>query len=110
MMFRAYQDAYEATPEDGGGPNIPEEQNTYKIAEENVVATVLKDAGTNGITYDEDEKRAFFWYRYLFLGRGKPSTHIVALSRLTDQEVKAGTPDVLQRFITHIKNALPDGN
>ncbi len=39
------------------------------------------------------------WYTYFFLNRGKPSTHIAALSQLSDEELKENVPPVLQRLI-----------
>lgn len=36
---------------------------------------------------------------YFFLNRGKPSTHIAALSQLSDEELKENVPPVLQRLI-----------
>lgn len=38
-------------------------------------------------------------YTYFFLNRGKPSTHIAALSQLSDEELKENVPPVLQRLI-----------
>jgi predicted ATP-dependent endonuclease of OLD family len=107
MMLRAYPEAYEATVGDEGqGPTIPDDEDEYKLAVEKVVTAVLKETNTDGVTYDEDETRAFFWYRYLFLGRGKPSTHILALSELSPEELLESIPEVLSRLIARMKSVL----
>jgi hypothetical protein len=52
---------------------------------------------------DDDSLR---WYRYLFLGRGKPSTHMRVLSGLSSTALVATMPPPLQRMLTHIRAAL----
>lgn len=46
------------------------------------------------------------WYRYLFLGRSKPTTHLRALQRLDDASLLANTPDELKTVISLISNAV----
>ncbi|GAB7048442.1 hypothetical protein JCM9534A_35680 [Catenuloplanes indicus JCM 9534] len=50
--------------------------------------------------------RRLRWYRYLFLGRSKPSSHLRALSRLTDDELREGAPKVLVALIKHISQKV----
>lgn len=45
------------------------------------------------------------WYRYLFLGRSKPSTHLRALARLNSAELKDG-PEAVRALADHIKTKL----
>lgn len=46
------------------------------------------------------------WYRYLFLSRSKPSTHLRALGHLTDGELAANAPEVLTALIERIKDQV----
>ncbi len=64
------------------------------------IACTLKECGGDGTTYTPEQQKLMVWYNYFFLNRGKPSTHIAALSRLTSEELKTKIPDVLQRLIT----------
>ena len=45
------------------------------------------------------------WYRYLFLGRAKPSTHLRALARLSSAELKDG-PEPVRALSDYIKTKL----
>jgi hypothetical protein len=45
------------------------------------------------------------WYRYLFLGRSKPSTHLRALARLSSSELKDG-PEPVRALTDYIKTKL----
>jgi putative ATP-dependent endonuclease of OLD family len=45
------------------------------------------------------------WYRYLFLGRSKPSTHLRALARLSPAELKDG-PEPVRALTDYIKIKL----
>jgi len=59
-------------------------------------------AGGSAALYTGQEDR-LRWYRYLFLGRAKPSTHLRVLSGLTEDELRAGTPDVLAALIERVR-------
>ncbi|KVR84402.1 ATP-dependent nuclease [Burkholderia vietnamiensis] len=66
---------------------------------------VLGDEGTPAF-YGAESEDALRWYRYLFLGRGKPSTHVRVLSRLTQADLAAAMPQPLQRMLESVKNVL----
>jgi hypothetical protein len=107
LMLTSYRDAYEATAVKGGGPSIPEEGSAeYESEREAAVKAVLKAGAAKASTYSQDDMKSFFWYRYLFLNRSKPSTHIEALSRMSDKELLASTPPVLGRVIDRMKKKL----
>lgn len=109
IMLRAFPDAYEETVEDAAyGPSIPEDQEEYEDALESVIDAVLKKKGGDAETYSEEEQKAFFWYRYLFLNRSKPATHILALSNISDQDLVKEAPPVLSRLLNRLKKALAD--
>ncbi len=103
-MLRRFPEEYQGTGD--RGPRIPKlddpnRDETIKA----VIAAVLKD-DADGCTYSDDQRESFFWYRYLFLGRGKPTTHILALSKITDEEVAKSCPIRLRRLVAKVKEQL----
>ena len=48
------------------------------------IKSTLKEEGGDGSTYSAEQQKLMVWYTYFFLNRGKPSTHIAVLSRLSD--------------------------
>jgi putative ATP-dependent endonuclease of OLD family len=66
---------------------------------------VLGDEGLPAL-YDASHDAWLLWYRYLFLGRGKPSTHVRVLSALEPDALKAGMPDELKALLEHVMAAL----
>lgn len=107
MMLRAFPDAYELVPEGAEGPDVPEKKDPEKETKlKRVTRAVLKEAGSAGDTYTEEEMEAFFWYRYLFLGRSKPTTHILALSRIETGDLSDKAPAVLRRLMKRMKAAI----
>ena len=107
LMQQSFPAAYQVIPEGSRGPDIPKHDDQDRDEEiKGVIRAVLKKKGSDGSTYSAGEPFAFFWYRYLFLGRGKPTTHILALASLTDEQLKAGCPQVLQRVVAMMKDKL----
>ncbi|MFI7510847.1 ATP-dependent nuclease [Micromonospora aurantiaca] len=72
------------------------------------IDAVLGDADTAAKGYwDSDERRERLrWYRYLFLSRSKPSTHLRALSRLTDDDLKKDAPAVITALVSYIRSEV----
>ncbi|MBJ7402111.1 MAG: hypothetical protein JHD07_01910 [Bradyrhizobium sp.] len=66
---------------------------------------VLGDEGLPAL-YDAQYDALLLWYRYLFLGRGKPSTHVRVLARLDMQTLKAGIPEELRALLNHVIAAI----
>jgi putative ATP-dependent endonuclease of OLD family len=62
---------------------------------------VLGDDGLPAL-YGADQDGLLRWYRYLFLGRGKPSTHVRVLSGLPLADLSAGAPEELRALVTAI--------
>ena len=104
-MLRAFPEAYKGTAE-GGGPRIPTNPAELATRTGQAVRAVLKDGGGTGETYGPDEKALFPWYSYLFLGKGKPTTHILAMLSLTEDELSRQMPAVLSRLIDSAKGKL----
>ncbi|QKV95978.1 AAA family ATPase [Streptomyces sp. NA02950] len=67
--------------------------------------TVLGAKGTRP-RYWENKTEWLGWYRYLFLSRSKPSTHMSALGRLSDKEIRLNVPEVLTALVEHIRKAI----
>lgn len=107
LMLINLPDAYRVVEEGDRGPTIPEEEDkAYDAKRAAVIQAVLKDAGGDGSTYTPEELTEFFWYRYLFLGRGKPTTHLKALSNVEAEELKEKCPEVLQRLVARMNKVL----
>ncbi|HYG08989.1 MAG TPA: AAA family ATPase [Pyrinomonadaceae bacterium] len=96
-MLEAFETQYTALAPAGGGP---------RTDVNDAVENVLGKAGTRGTTYSEKQRELFPWYSYLFLNKGKPSTHILALSNITGEELKASAPAVLQQLVARIKGKV----
>ena len=104
MMLRAFPKEYQATAE--SGPRIPAEKAEYAAELAGVVAGVLSEAAKSTKLYSEPEKGLFFWYRYLFLGRSKPATHIEALTQIDNPTLEVGAPAPLKLVLDAVKSLL----
>lgn len=96
-MLEAFKTHYTALAPAGGGP---------RTDVNDAIENVLGKGGTRGTTYSEEQKELFPWYSYLFLNRGKPSTHILALSNITAEELRRSAPAALQRLVARIKGKV----
>lgn len=70
------------------------------------VRHTLKNCGGDGKTYTDAQKKLMIWYTYFFLNRGKPSTHIEALSKMDDEIILKSMPIVFDKIITAAEKAL----
>ncbi len=104
MMLLKFPPEYHAAGD--RGPRIPKADDPKRgEAIKEAVAAVLKQ-GTDGSTYSDAHREAFFWYRYLFLGRGKPTTHILALASIDDKDLAKQCPKPLLRLVAKVKEHL----
>lgn len=87
------------------GKSYPE----YDIRITEDVKHTLKECGGDGSTYSENQKKLMVWYTYFFLNRGKPSTHIEALSQIDIKSLLVSMPPVFNRIISTAKKML-DGD
>ena len=99
LMLNAYGDEYKVLEEGARGPNFNEDIQS-------VITSVLKKAGGRGETYSKKEQEEMRWYDYLFLGRGKPATHAVALSRIEEGKLKKKCPKCLKMMIDDARQIL----
>lgn len=56
--------------------------------------------------YSDSWSDLFLWYRYLFLGRGKPNTHVRVLANADDSTLAAGVPAELKALLDHVSNII----
>lgn len=74
-----------------------------------VASAVLGDGGTPGVYAGMGYDELFRWYRYLFLGRGKPSTHIRVLGNMTDVDaVRAAIPEEISALLWYVEGKISD--
>jgi len=109
LMLEHYTEYYKKAIPKGGGPQIPDkalELAKYNIKLNSSIQASLKSEDAKGLTYSDDQKELMIWYNYHFLGRGKPATHITALSAMTDDELKKSMPPVFERIFSTINELL----
>ena len=123
LMLEHYGDVYKSLLHEKEGPRIMvndcqkyiidiEKSNTYyqeynqRITDD--IQHTLKNCGGDGKTYSESQKKLMVWYTYFFLNRGKPSTHIEALSRISDITLMSTMPDVFKRMTSAAKKILKE--
>lgn len=109
LMLEHYPDTYKKAIPKNGGPQIPDKgkkPEKFATKVENAVTATLKSEEAKGETYTEEQKELMIWYNYHFLGRGKPVTHMNALSLMDDEEIKRNTPPVLIEIFDKIDEIL----
>jgi predicted ATP-dependent endonuclease of OLD family len=107
-MLQQFPDAYHAA-KTGRGPRLPDRSDNRTAYLSRVRAachSVLKSEAANGVTYTRSQREAFVWYQHLFLGRGKPSTHILALNQIEASELWQNAPGRLKRLVGRVRRLL----
>jgi len=94
-MLRAFPAAYQVVEPGRQGPSQRGNSRTAVLGEE----------GRHDL-YGDDHDQLLRWYRYLFLGRGKPSTHVRILSHQPPLTLMAGAPEELRALLTSISVRL----
>ena len=99
----------------GDGPNIPEIEDgkKFEIYLNNAIRATLKGNGKDicpkydGTTYNGVQKMLMIWYKYLFLGKGKPITHILHLPNIPDAVLKQNLEStVIKRIFDRIEGVV----
>jgi predicted ATP-dependent endonuclease of OLD family len=107
MLLSAFQAQYLA--QKNRGPQIPNKVNASAAFQEKVkkaVCNTLKSKDAIGELYTEADRELMIWYDYLFLGKGKPITHLEALEGISDKELKEGLPETLKAVFGRIEKLL----
>lgn len=104
-MLKAFPEEYKATAV--RGPRIPKSSDAkYAKRMKAALTATLKASNSGGGTFSDDEKQLFPWYSYLFLGQGKPTTHLLALNEVNPKALNKNCPDVLKRLFVQVKKLL----
>lgn len=101
MMLSQCPDKYKNILTDREGPHeetIRQTEQGTKIA--------LKSESADISLYDTAQQALMPWYNYFFLTRGKPVSHLEALSGLTDDEITAITPAPLATLAASTQQLL----
>ncbi len=121
LMLEKYEDFYKNILEINEGPEIKIDGNCKNIKYLNEkeksstefqariskdIRNSLKENGGNGETYSEKQKELMIWYNYFFLNRGKPTTHMLMLSSISDEDLKERIPNVFIRIFDKAKSIL----
>lgn len=122
LMLEAFPEYYKSLVRDSEGPIIKTDNGQKKVKDyesiqnysadeykqrvEKAVHNTLKGNGSDGSTYSIEQKRLMIWYTYLFLNRGKPTTHLQFLSNITDDKLVSNLPKVLERLLEKAKKIL----
>ncbi|OMF24593.1 ATP-dependent endonuclease [Paenibacillus sp. FSL H8-0259] len=126
LMLEAFSDQYISLLSQHEGPEITigednkkvldltsedkaSEEYTKRISSD--VSATLKEGKTGvskeGNEYNDFQRELMIWYRYFFLYRGKPSTHMRLLSESDPKQMKEKLPEVFnnmqKKIITKLK-------
>ncbi|MEC1526080.1 AAA family ATPase [Neobacillus niacini] len=104
LMLEKFPSAYKEIMKIG--PRLPDRSDKpdeYRKKINSSIQATLKNINAIGKTYSEEQHELMVWYNSLFLGRGKPSTHIEALTKISENALLNDCPQVLVRLLERIK-------
>ncbi|MBQ8680588.1 MAG: AAA family ATPase [Treponema sp.] len=88
-MLKEFETEYKFLQDGENEPLIPKEEDANLVQKnKNAIASVLKtDSETVDLTrLPDNDISLYYWYRYLFLGRGKPISHLNGLLRIEESK------------------------
>lgn len=119
LMLQKFYEEYTNLDDNLRGPIIPEENDSDREDEiKGAIRSVLKKKEAfiiNDLTkYTNDypeistcnKYEYWFYYKYLFLGRGKPVSHIHGLLNIEKNDLKDKCPEVLKKLVLKAKEIL----
>lgn len=95
-MLLAFSSAYKTLEPGWTGP----------IAGNDPRRAVLGEDGILELYAEASVRDHLRWYRYLFLGRGKPSSHVRVLSKLDAAALESGAPEELRALLNNVVAAI----
>jgi len=95
-MLRAFPSAYQVLEPGWTGPASAGDPGR----------AVLGEDGNITLYADTEAQNNLRWYRYLFLGRGKPSTHVRVLSKVDAATLKQNAPEELRAVLDTVVAAI----
>ena len=109
LMLRQFPEAYKKVGA-GSGPRIPTEDSPEwgpYIRGAIGAAVGNNDEGlTLYMSSSSKWKELFPWYRYLFLSRGKPATHIQGLAEVPKEELSKNAPETYLRLLNLCEDSV----
>lgn len=116
-MLEAFPEAYKSLAPKNGGPRLPnpDEPNYRNEVKQRMKQVLAADASKAtvelGQTYTEAQQELFAWYKYLFVdGAKKPTNHMLALSKIERDDLKANAPDVLKKLVERAQTLIEEEN
>ncbi|EFM4641091.1 AAA family ATPase [Escherichia coli] len=107
IMLEKFYEEYKSFAPSRGGPTIPSSHDdNYTQKTQAAIASVLKKESIDIDISEFTDHEKYFWYRYLFLGRGKPLSHNYVLKKMSRDDLKERAPQVLNDLIEKIKGIL----
>jgi len=104
-MLSSFEENYQSVMP--SGTRFPKkDSDEYQKKIKSSIMAVLKSENAIGETYDEEEHELMVWYNSLFLGRGKPSTHIEALMTVEKEDFLKAAPEELLRLAKKIESLI----
>ncbi|MFB7160388.1 ATP-dependent endonuclease [Lysinibacillus sp. NPDC056232] len=105
-MLIKFEDEYHNTMS-RGPQNIDNESSAEFLSKlESSIQATLKSPAAIAKTFSSEEQKSMIWYNSLFLGRGKPSTHIAALKDISNEVLIEKAPAELIRLVNRIKGKI----
>lgn len=105
-MLSCFASSYQTTVV-GDRPRIVSQKDpAYRENIENAADSVLGDSREALKFYTSQQRDLFPWYRYLFQTKGKPATHLMALSELSDQDLASHAPSELISLLRHVEHRI----
>lgn len=107
LMLNEFFEDYKKFVPENGGPRLPKDDDPeYNKKVKAAIASVLKKEEKDIDISKFDDFEKYFWYRYLFLGRGKPLSHNYVLSKMEDDKLRDNSPEVLNELIETVRGLL----
>ncbi|EFA4814005.1 exonuclease [Escherichia coli] len=107
LMLNEFFEDYKKFVPENGGPRLPKDDDPeYNKKVKAAIASVLKKEEKDIDISKFDDFEKYFWYRYLFLGRGKPLSHNYVLSKMEDDKLRDNSPEVLNDLIETVRGLL----
>ncbi|WP_100010112.1 ATP-dependent nuclease [Lentibacillus sediminis] len=107
LMLEHFPDSYKKIMK--YGPRLPKKCDDPDEYSKKIMASIrstLKNENATGKSYTGVQHELMVWYNSLFLGRGKPSTHIEMLTATSDDILLKNCPKVFERMVNHIKGIV----
>jgi putative ATP-dependent endonuclease of the OLD family len=105
-MLSNYSDTYKSIVSPESGPRIPSIDSAKYQSYLDTSGKAVLGEDTSLSTYSDELQQLFPWYRYLFLHKSKPSTHLQALSLIENTDLALNAPKVLIRLLQAVNQKL----